>query len=257
MATTESQPRTRYPHSPPAPCPSATVADAAASALPPTPVSAGSPGRRRGLNRSAGAKYLSVFNIAMLTTVTVTSLRSLPTMATYGLGAVTLFVVPAVFFLLPAALVGAELAGGWKGGVYVWVRQAFSDRLGFVAIWLQWIQNVVWYPVQLAFIAGSLAFMIGLPSLSNSGVFTAVVILTLYWTATVVTLRGGNLFAKLSSWGGVIGTLIPAALLIVLGCLWLADGLPSQIPLAAGDVIPPFTGIASIVLVVSNVLSFG
>ncbi|MDR0366818.1 MAG: APC family permease, partial [Bifidobacteriaceae bacterium] len=40
-------------------------------------------------------------------------------------------------------------------------------------------------------------------------------------------------------------------------CLWLADGLPSQIPLAAGDVIPPFTGIASIVLVVSNVLSFG
>ncbi|MDR1189221.1 MAG: APC family permease, partial [Bifidobacteriaceae bacterium] len=135
--------------------------------------------------RGPGA-YLSVFNIAMMTTVTVMSLRSLPAMATYGLGAVTMFVVPAVLFLIPTALVGAELATTWKGGVYVWVREAMSNRFGFVAIWLQWIQNVVWYPTQLAFIAASVAFMIGMPSLSDSGIFTAVIILLVYWVATAI-----------------------------------------------------------------------
>jgi putative glutamate/gamma-aminobutyrate antiporter len=204
----------------------------------------------------ASRAYLSVFNVAMMTTVTVMSLRSLPTMATYGLGSVTMFVVPAILFLVPTALVGAELATTWTGGVYVWVRQAMSNRVGFVAIWLQWIQNVVWYPTQLAFIAASIAFMVGVPSLSDSGLFTAIIILSVYWIATIITLRGGNLFAKVSSWGGMIGTIIPAALLIVLAVAWLAGGSPSQAPLAARDVIPPFTGIGSIVLVVSNVLAF-
>jgi amino acid transporter len=81
-----------------------------------------------------------------------------------------------VVFLVPTALVAAELATGWQGGVYVWVREATGNRWGFVAIWLQWIQNVVWYPVQLAFIAAAVAFMVGSPDLANSGLFTAAVI---------------------------------------------------------------------------------
>jgi putative glutamate/gamma-aminobutyrate antiporter len=202
------------------------------------------------------AAFLSVFQIAMLTTVTVASLRSLPTMATYGLGSVTLFVAPAILFLVPTALVSAELATTWKGGVYIWVRQAMGNRWGFVAIWLQWVQNVVWYPTQLAFIAAAIAFMVGAGNMSNSGLFTAIVILVVYWLATIVTLRGGNLFARVSSVGGVIGTLVPAVALIVLAAFWLGQGQASQVPLNPGAVIPPYTGIASIVLVVSNVLSY-
>jgi amino acid transporter len=192
----------------------------------------------------------------MMTTVTVMSLRALPPMATYGLGSVTMWLVPAVLFLVPTGLVGAELATTWDGGVYTWVREAMSNRFGFVAIWLQWVQNVVWYPTQLAFVAAALAFMVGLPTLANSGLFTAIVILAVYWAATLVTLRGGDLFAKVSSWGGVFGTLVPGALLVVLAGFWLAGGQASQAPLAASDVVPPFTGIGSIVLVVSNVLAF-
>jgi putative glutamate/gamma-aminobutyrate antiporter len=206
--------------------------------------------------RPAAKSYLTVFQIAMLTTVTVASLRSLPAMAGYGLGSVTLFVVPAILFLIPTALVGAELATTWRGGVFIWVKEAFGDRFGFLAIWLQWIQNVVWYPTQLAFIAAALAFTLGVPGWADSGIWTAAVIVIVYWGATMLTLRGKNLFAKVSSWGGVIGTLIPAAALIVLGAIWLGTGTPSQTPLQAQDVIPPYTGIASIVLIVSNVLAY-
>jgi glutamate:GABA antiporter len=198
---------------------------------------------------------ITMVQVAMLTVVAVASLRSLPAMSTYGLGSITLFVLPAVLFLVPTALVAAELATGWHGGVYVWVREALGNRWGFQAIWLQWIQNVVWYPVQLAFVAASIAFMFD-ASLANSGIYTAIVILVIYWASTLLTLRGGNLFAKVGSWGGIIGTLAPGLLLILLGVYWLADGEKSQVPLEGSDVIPPFTGFASIVLIVSNFLAY-
>lgn len=200
--------------------------------------------------------YVGMFQLAVLTVVAVASLRSLPTMATYGLGSVTLYIIPAVVFLVPTALVAAELATGWRGGVYVWVREATSNRWGFVAIWLQWIQNVVWYPVQLAFIAAALAFMIGSANLANSGLFTAIVIIVLYYLSTLITLRGGNLFARVGSLGGLIGTILPGVLLVLFGAIWLASGNSSATPLKVGDVVPPFSGIASIVLIVSNFLAY-
>ncbi|MCT1478865.1 amino acid permease [Microbacterium sp. p3-SID336] len=207
-------------------------------------------------SRSAVTAYLGVGQLALLTLVVVASLRSLPAMAVFGLGSITLYIVPAILFLVPTALVAAELATGWKGGVYIWIREAMGNRWGFTAVWLQWIQNVVWYPTQLSFIAAALAFVFLDPSLSSSGFFTAVVILVLYWGSTLIALRGGNLFAKLGSWGGILGTLLPAALLIVFGALWVFGGEKSQVPLTPEAVIPPFTGIASIVLIVSNFLAY-
>ncbi|MER5481348.1 amino acid permease [Streptomyces sp. NPDC002734] len=203
-----------------------------------------------------GRTYLTVFNLAILTVVVVASLRSLPTMATYGLGSITLYIIPALLFLVPVSLVAAELATGWNGGVFVWIREAMGVRWGFTAIWLQWIQNVVWFPVQLAFIAASFTFVFADEKLSGSGLYTAIVIVLLYWVSTALTLRGGNLFAKVGSWGGLIGTIAPGVILIVLGACWLGTGQKSQVPLKWGDVVPPFTGFASLVLIVSNFLAY-
>lgn len=200
--------------------------------------------------------YIGWSQLAILTMVAVASLRSLPTMATYGLGSITLYIIPAILFLVPTALVAAELATGWKGGVYVWVREALGNRWGFLAIWLQWIQNVVWYPVQLAFIAAAIAFAVGKDHLADNGFFTAAIVIGLYYLSTAVTLRGRNLFARIGSWGGIIGTIIPGVLLIVLGIIWLAGGNKSQTPMEWGDVVPPFAGLSSIVLIVSNFLAY-
>jgi len=213
--------------------------------------SASAPGATR-----TAIKMLGMGQLAILTVVAVASLRSLPTMATYGLGSITLYIIPAIVFLVPTALVAAELATGWQGGIYGWVKEALGNRWGFLAVWLQWIQNVVWYPVQLAFIAAAVAFAMGQDHLANDGIFNAIVILVFYYLATAVTLAGGNLFAKVGSWGGIIGTIIPGILLIALGAIWLIDGQKSQTPLEASDVVPPFAGIASIVLIVSNFLAY-
>lgn len=209
----------------------------------------------KSVQKTGPATHTSVFQLAMLTVVAVASLRSLPAMAAYGLASALLFIIPAVLFLIPTALVAAELATGWKGGIFVWVREAFGDRWGFLAIWLQWIQNVVWYPMQLAFIAVSLSYVVNRGSLASNGLYIAAVILILYWVSTLIALAGGNLFAKIGSWSGLAGTILPALLLIIFGAIWLATGTPSETSLAPSAALPPWTGLASIVLIVSNVLA--
>ena len=69
-----------------------------------------------------------------MTTASVASLRAAPTMAVYGLACVFLYLVPALVFLLPTALVSAELASGWSGGVYRWVAEGLSKPLGFLDV---------------------------------------------------------------------------------------------------------------------------
>src|SRR6478609_9070565 len=62
--------------------------------------------------------YITWLTLAFMTTASVASLRSAPTMAVYGLACVFLYGVAALVFLLPTALVSAELASGWSGGVF-------------------------------------------------------------------------------------------------------------------------------------------
>ena len=96
----------------------------------------------------APARSMTVSTVALLTAASiVTSLRGLPVMGKEELTMLAYIAFATVLFLIPAALVSAELRsafGARAGAVYTWVGEAFGGRWGFVAIWLQWIQNVVW-----------------------------------------------------------------------------------------------------------------
>jgi amino acid transporter len=173
-------------------------------------------------------------------------------MAVYGLACVFLYVLPAIVFLVPTALVSAELASGWEGGVYRWVTEGMSPNMGFAAAWHQFAMTIFYYPTLLSFVASTLAYVIS-PDLASNGVYTAIVIIVAYWAAVMLSLRGGiGIIAKLASSGVLIGTLIPGALLVVLGVIYLLQGNPSAAPMDASHILPEWTGIASIVLIVSN-----
>ncbi len=178
-------------------------------------------------------------------------------MAAYGWASVFLYILPAIVFMIPVALVAAELASGWKGGVFVWVKEAYGDRLGFSAIWQQWIQNVVWYPAQLAFFSTALAYVFN-PALASNGLFTGFVILVVYWASTLIAFRGVKAFASVGSIGFLAGTIVPSLGLVVFAILFLTSGGTSSLPAptAASDWLPAWTGITSIVLIVSNVLAY-
>ena len=184
------------------------------------------------------------------------SIAQLSAASEYGLGAIFIYLIPALLFMIPSALISAELATGWDGGVFVWVREAFGDRLGFQAIWLQWIQSVALYPSLLAFAAASLAYAFNQPSLAQNGLYTGAVILIIFWAATMVAFRGLNASARLSSIGLILGTLIPGASLILLMFIWLAKGESSAVPLQASDIVPTWNGISSLVLIIGTFIAF-
>jgi glutamate:GABA antiporter len=71
---------------------------------------------------------------------------------------VFLYVLPALLFLLPVSLVAAELASGWPGGVYNWVREGISAPMGLLAVWCEFAQTIFYYPALLAYIASTLRY---------------------------------------------------------------------------------------------------
>ena len=174
---------------------------------------------------------LSVMTLAIMNITAVVSLRGLATEALYGLASAFYYLFAAIVFLIPTAMVAAELAAMFsakQGGVFRWVGEAFGARTGFLAIWLQWIQSTIWYPTVLTFGAVSIAYIGVDPSadaaLASNRVFTLVVVLAIYWIATFISLRGIGWVGKVSKIGGIIGTIIPAALLIILAIAYLAMG---------------------------------
>ncbi|MFF5130037.1 APC family permease [Streptomyces syringium] len=200
-------------------------------------------------------QFISWVTLAMMTTASVANLRPSPSMALYGLAAVFLYLVPAVVFLLPTALVSAELASGWTGGVYRWVSEGLSKPLGFLAVWCQFAMTIAYYPSLLAYVASTFAYVID-PRLADNGLYVAVVIVVIYWAGVFVSSRGTKAVAGLAGMGLVIGTLIPGVVLVVLGLVFLAQGNPSAAPMDSGHFLPPWTGLASLVLIVGNFLSY-
>lgn len=118
--------------------------------------------------------------MAMLTLGSVGDLGATPATAVLGLASVVIYVLPAIVFLLPASLVSAELASGWPGGVHKWVSQGISPRMGFVAVWCQFVQTTFYHPALLAYVASTLAYVVS-PSLASNGLYTTVVIIGLFW----------------------------------------------------------------------------
>src|SRR6185503_10640776 len=199
--------------------------------------------------------YISMVALALMTTSSVASLRPSPTMAVYGLASIFLYVVPALVFLLPTSLVSAELASGWKGGVYNWVSLGISKPMGFLAIWCQFAMTIFYYPSLLGFVASTLAYVIN-PDLASSGLWTAIVIMVCYWTGVWVSSRGTGSVAGLASGGLIIGTLIPGVVLVTLGIVFLGQGNESAAPMGAGNWLPAWAGLSSLVLIVNNFLSY-
>ena len=179
---------------------------------------------------STGFK-LSVMTLAIMNVTAVVSLRGLPAEAVYGLSSAFYYLFAAIVFLIPTAMVAAELAAMFadkQGGVFRWVGEAYGARTGFLAIWLQWIESTIWYPTVLTFGAVSIAF-IGMNDthdalLASNKVFTLCMVLAIYWIATLIALKGLGWVGKISKWGGMIGTIIPAGLLIVLGVIYISTG---------------------------------
>lgn len=182
---------------------------------------------------------MSTFTLVMLISGAIDSIRNLPATALFGPSLIFFFIFSAIVFLIPTALVSAELSSKFpqEGGVYDWVRLAFGEHMAFFAIWLQWINTMVWYPTILSFIAGTAAILIN-PSLSSNKTYLVLVILSVFWVMTLINLKGLKISARFASICTVIGMIIPMGLIIVLAVIWFFSGQPLHINITPHTAFP-------------------
>lgn len=199
-------------------------------------------------------KFLGAWTIAMINVAAVCNIKNFPLLAEYGLAVIFFLIISAIFFFIPVAFVTAELSSAWPDrGVYTWVYTALGPKAGFLAIWLQWIENVIWYPTILSFIAGTIAYIVN-PDLANNNLYVMTVILVAFWAATFINFLGMKVSGWISSITAMFGTIIPIALIIILGTVWILGGHPSQISFSASALIPDLRSTSQLVLLAGVLL---
>jgi amino acid transporter len=192
----------------------------------------------------------------MITIATVISIRNFPSMALVGWNGITFNLLALVMYLIPAALVAAELATGWpeEGGIYPWAKRAFGEHWGFTAVWLQWFQLTIGFIGILAFIGGTFGYLFA-PALADNKWWVFLVIVAVWWGATLVNLRGMETYARYTMIFTVVGVLVPMVVLIVGGLWWVGAGHATLIPVvpSLGSLVPSFSNLNDLVLLVTFV----
>lgn len=186
--------------------------------------------------------------IALINVCAICNIKNFPLLAEYGLSVVFFLALSALFFFIPVALVSSELASGWpERGVYTWVKTALGDRWGFLAIWLEWIENVIWYPTVLSFIVATFAYIFN-PELASNKTYVMISILVTFWSVTFLNFLGMRFSGWFSSISALLGTMIPIGLIIVLGAAWIIQGNPIQITFSWKKLFPDLTSMNQLVL---------
>ena len=193
-------------------------------------------------------RKLTASMIALMNVCAICNIKNFHVLAEYGLSVVAFLILSALFFFVPVALVSAELASAWPDrGVYTWVKTAFGPKWGFLAIWFEWIENVIYYPTILSFIVTTLAYMVD-PALASNKIYVVTTLLITFWTMTFVNFFGMQVSGWISSLSALFGTILPIVLIIGLGGWWLFTGHPSQITFSWGALVPDLSSLNQLVL---------
>ncbi|HXJ47136.1 MAG TPA: APC family permease [Candidatus Dormibacteraeota bacterium] len=182
-----------------------------------------SPDPRSQLCREMGFWDVLLFNIA-----TVLGPRWIAAAAHNGTSSISLWVLAAVLFFVPMALVINELSSRFpeEGGLYVWSKEAFGDFHGFVAGWTYWIYTIFYFPGLLLASVAMSAYVLGGKGedLAQNRTYLLAGSLILLAVAVFLNIIGLNIGKWLQNAGGV-GTYVPLLILVgVAGVLWLKNG---------------------------------
>ena len=203
------------------------------------------------------SRVIGIPQLALIILAAVLTLRNMPAVAEYGWGSAFFYLLGALIFLVPLSMVVGELGAAYPraGGNYAWVREAFGDRRGLFAIWISWVTNITWFPAVLSFFAATVAYVFA-PSLAEDKLYLVLMIIGVLWALTLSNFLGTKWTMRLNNPSVVIGTLVPCAVLIVLGVYWLASGRHSQIPFSAGKLVPNLGSVGSLVFFVGVILGY-
>ena len=197
------------------------------------PIPAADP--KQQLRKAMGFWDVLLFNIA-----TVLGPRWIAAAARNGASSISLWVLAALLFFVPTALVISELSTRFpaEGGLYVWSKEAFGDFHGFVAGWTYWIYTVFYFPGLLLASVSMSAYVVGAggAELAKDRTFLLAGSLLILFIAVGLNIIGLNIGKWLQNAGGV-GTYVPLLILCgVAAVLWTHR--PSVTHFTAASMLP-------------------
>lgn len=152
-----------------------------------------------------------------------------------GYGSIVFYIVAAILFFIPYALMLAEYGSSIKGensGMYTWLETSVGPRFAFIGtfiwfasyvVWLVSTGSKIWIPFTTAF-AGSdqtqkLAFL-GLNSTQVVGLLACLWMIIV----TVISIKGLDSIVKFTSLGGLAVTSMNVILIVISGIVLVANG---------------------------------
>src|SRR5262245_38020928 len=109
-------------------------------------------------------RVMRLRDVVLFNVTAIVGLRWLTTAAQFGPASLLLWLLAMVAFFLPSAAAVRELADvdPGPGGIYRWVHRAYGPRHAFVASWLYWSNNLLYFP-SLLLTAAAMAVYVGGP----------------------------------------------------------------------------------------------
>jgi amino acid transporter len=158
------------------------------------------PAESGSLRRELGLRDLTLFAITCIVGV-----RWIPAAAHAGPGSVTLWILAAIFFVVPLAVAVAALSVKYPGagGLYLWTRGDFGPFHGFLCFWIYWMGIAFWFPSAAMFYMSVGVYALG-PSyahLADSRTYLICASLAAIWIALGTNLIG----MKIGKWTENLG----------------------------------------------------
>src|ERR1700722_833427 len=158
------------------------------------------PESRPELPRELRLWHLVFFNISA-----VAGVRWLAAAAQAGPGSLTLWLLSALAFFLPSALVVSSLSRRFpeEGGFYIWTKRAFGDWHEFLAAWVYFVSNILYFPTLLLSGVAMASYMFGAGGVkySENAAYAIPATLAVLWIAIITNLVG----LRIGKWPSLLG----------------------------------------------------
>ena len=183
------------------------------------------------LKRELGLRDITFFAIAC-----IVGTRWIPAAAHAGPGAVTLWLLAAVLFMVPLAIAVAALSVKYPGtgGLYLWTRNDFGRWHGFLCFVVYWIGIAFWFPGAAMFYMSAGIYALG-PSyryLAGSRPFLLAISLVAIWVALGTNLIGMRIGKWTQNLGAAATWLLGAMLGAVAAAVFSRRGTATPIHIA-------------------------
>lgn len=173
-------------------------------------------------------KKYDLFSLISFLVSGIIVLDTFPQPAALGASALTLWLIVAIFFMIPNGFINAELGAAYPDGIVAWVKESMGEFHATITGWFYWLNVSLWMPA--VFIVFTFWFSMtyfsdgeGWTTLGN--VPMLAIALVANWILIIVVRRGIDVGVKLNR----VATVAKIAVLLIFGLLGITHAIQNGV----------------------------